>query len=129
MFGSQCFLEKLFCMFRNDRETTLQLARIGRVEVVLTTFETARTHIDDLNGVDWDCVIVDEVHKIKDPKSKVSSSILLVVNHHRVTKKHLIDPHFVDIKTVRTMTKESIRGTGWGRLIQHRKGSEAKPRL
>ena len=49
------------------------------MEVVLTTFETARSHIDDLNGVDWDCVIVDEVHKIKDPKSKVSSAILFIV--------------------------------------------------
>ena len=60
---------------RNDRDKALQQARIGRVEVVLTTFETARNDIDDLNGVDWDCVIVDEVHRIKDPKSKVTMAL------------------------------------------------------
>ena len=60
---------------RNDRDKALQQARIGRVEVVLTTFETARNDIDDLNGVHWDCVIVDEVHRIKDPKSKVTMAL------------------------------------------------------
>ena len=45
------------------------------MEVVLTTFETARKDIDELNGVDWDCVIVDEVHRIKDPKSKVTMAL------------------------------------------------------
>ena len=47
------------------------------MEVVLTTFETARKDIDELNGADWDCVIVDEVHRIKDPKSKVQRIIIL----------------------------------------------------
>ena len=45
------------------------------MEVVLTTFETARKDIDELNGVDWDCVIVDEVHRIKAPKSKVTLAL------------------------------------------------------
>ena len=64
-----------FFSARNDRERTLQQARIGRVEVVLTTFETARKDMDALNGVDWDCVVVDEVHRIKDPKSKVTEAL------------------------------------------------------
>ena len=42
------------------------------MEVVLTTFESVRDNIEDINSVDWDAVIVDEVHKIKDPKSMVS---------------------------------------------------------
>ena len=76
---SPCTCETTFHNFsaRNDRDTALQLARLGRVEVVLTTFETARKDIDELNGADWDCVIVDEVHRIKDPKSKVQRIIIL----------------------------------------------------
>ena len=50
-------------------------ARLGRLEVVLTTFETAREYVEDLNVVHWDAVIVDEVHKIKEPRSKITQAL------------------------------------------------------
>ena len=65
---------------RQDREETLNLARSGKLEIVLTTFETARDHVDDLNRVNWTMVIVDEVHKIKEHSSLVIFSLFLFFN-------------------------------------------------
>ena len=42
---------------------------------MLTTFETAREYVEDLNVVHWDAVIVDEVHKIKEPRSKITQAL------------------------------------------------------
>ena len=60
---------------RPGRDDVLRLARAGKLEVVLTTFETARESVDELNRVRWDAVIVDEVHKIKEPRSKVTQAL------------------------------------------------------
>ena len=45
------------------------------MEVVLTTFETARDHIDDVNRVDWKTVIVDECHRIKEAKASITIAL------------------------------------------------------
>ncbi|KAL8605870.1 hypothetical protein ACOMHN_040514 [Nucella lapillus] len=47
----------------------------GKVEVVVTTFETCRDNIDALNKVKWDAVIVDEVHRIKGLKAQTTQSL------------------------------------------------------
>lgn len=67
------FVVKIF--HRQERETTLQMARAGRCEVVITTFDTAREYIDDVNLVDWDLVVVDECHKIKEPSAKITIAL------------------------------------------------------
>ncbi|XP_014678892.1 PREDICTED: uncharacterized protein LOC106818734 [Priapulus caudatus] len=43
---------------------TVQVRR-RRLDVVMTTFETFRLNVDELNEFDWTAVIVDEVHRIK----------------------------------------------------------------
>jgi SNF2 family DNA or RNA helicase len=48
---------------RENKLTALRLARQGRLDVVITTFDTVREEVDDLNLVDWDAVIVDEVRR------------------------------------------------------------------
>ena len=53
----------------------LRLARTGKLEIVLTTFETAREDVDQLNRVRWDAVIVDEVHRLKEPSAKVTKAL------------------------------------------------------
>eukprot|EP00095_Tigriopus_kingsejongensis_P000343 maker-scaffold194_size270518-snap-gene-1.28 protein:Tk00343 transcript:maker-scaffold194_size270518-snap-gene-1.28-mRNA-1 annotation:"hypothetical protein CAPTEDRAFT_223034" len=58
-----------------DRDSILRLVKRGEVEILLTTFETARENINELNDVDWDAVIVDEVHKIKEPKARVTQAL------------------------------------------------------
>jgi superfamily II DNA or RNA helicase len=70
--------------YKNERTETLQLCRLGRLEVVLTTFETARESVDNLNGVEWDGVIIDEVHKIKDPKSKITEAMKSIRCRRRI---------------------------------------------
>ena len=58
-----------------DMDTVLKKARAGRLEVVLTTYETARDKLDEVNKIKWTCVIVDEVHRIKEPSANVTKSL------------------------------------------------------
>uniref|UniRef100_A0A672RND9 DNA excision repair protein ERCC-6-like 2 n=1 Tax=Sinocyclocheilus grahami TaxID=75366 RepID=A0A672RND9_SINGR len=58
---------------RKDEE----LARVqrGRCEIALTTYETLRLCLDQFNSIDWAAVIVDEAHKIKNPKSQITQAM------------------------------------------------------
>lgn len=58
---------------RKDEE----LARVqrGRCEIALTTFETLRLCLDQFNSINWAAVIVDEAHKIKNHKSKITQAM------------------------------------------------------
>ncbi|KAJ7325348.1 hypothetical protein OS493_029896 [Desmophyllum pertusum] len=56
----------------NAREATLERALRGRLDIVLTTYETMRNHLNDLNQIKWLAVIMDEVHRLKDPKAKIT---------------------------------------------------------
>ncbi|XP_051949985.1 DNA excision repair protein ERCC-6-like 2 isoform X2 [Xyrauchen texanus] len=58
---------------RKDEE----LARVqrGRCEVALTTYETFRLCLEQFNSIDWDAVIVDEAHKIKNHRSQITQAM------------------------------------------------------
>nr|XP_017212822.1 DNA excision repair protein ERCC-6-like 2 isoform X2 [Danio rerio] len=58
---------------RKDEE----LARVqrGRCEIALTTYETLRLCLDQFNSINWAAVIVDEAHKIKNHKSKITQAV------------------------------------------------------
>ncbi|XP_054981757.1 DNA excision repair protein ERCC-6-like 2 isoform X2 [Sorex araneus] len=43
-----------------------------KCEIALTTYETLRLCLDELNSLKWSAVIVDEVHRIKNPKARVT---------------------------------------------------------
>ncbi|KAL1784082.1 DNA excision repair protein ERCC-6-like 2 isoform X1 [Sigmodon hispidus] len=43
-----------------------------KCEIALTTYETLRLHLEDLNSLKWSAVIVDEAHRIKNPKARVT---------------------------------------------------------
>jgi SNF2 family DNA or RNA helicase len=43
--------------------------------LVVTTFELARDDIEQLGDQHWSCVIVDEVHRVKNPKSRTSKTL------------------------------------------------------
>ena len=60
---------------RQERGATLTQARDGRVEVVLTTFDTVREYSESLNSVTWKVVIADECHKIKEVSSGVTRAL------------------------------------------------------
>ncbi|XP_022803262.1 DNA excision repair protein ERCC-6-like 2 isoform X2 [Stylophora pistillata] len=54
------------------RESILERASRGRLDVVLTTYETMRNYLTDLNRIKWSAVIMDEVHRLKDPKAQIT---------------------------------------------------------
>jgi len=55
-----------------EREPVLHDFKMGRLDVVLTTFDLARSDIDVLDNLPWTCVFVDEVHRVKNVSSKIS---------------------------------------------------------
>ncbi|XP_030852582.1 DNA excision repair protein ERCC-6-like 2 [Strongylocentrotus purpuratus] len=58
-----------------ERDDTLRRAMRGRLDAVLTTYETYRLYQDDLLTVSWDAVFVDEVHKIKEPSALITQAL------------------------------------------------------
>jgi len=60
---------------KGDRDKHLRLAMQGSVEVVITTFDTARQYCVDLNMVNWKAIVVDECHKIKENNSGVTQAM------------------------------------------------------
>ena len=58
-----------------EKADTLNQAKKGRVDIVLTTFETTREYLDDLNRVSWQMVVVDECHKIKENNSAITQTL------------------------------------------------------
>lgn len=69
---------------KQEKENTLRVASGGRCEVVLTTFESARIHLDDLNTIEWSVVVVDECHKIKEASSGITVAMKNLVCHKRI---------------------------------------------
>ncbi|KAA8647367.1 hypothetical protein EYZ11_008550 [Aspergillus tanneri] len=61
-----------------NKELALQAARSGRVEVLITTYGTYLHNKDAVNMVDWDCVIADECHTIKERHSETTKAMNVV---------------------------------------------------
>ncbi|EEH42781.2 uncharacterized protein PADG_07601 [Paracoccidioides brasiliensis Pb18] len=57
------------------KEAALQSAASGRVEIMLTTYKTYVLNKGALNMVEWDCVVADECHIIKERKSETTQSM------------------------------------------------------
>ena len=55
-----------------EKENAMQTAKAGYLEIMITTYSTYRLNRDTINLVEWDCVIADECHQIKQPSSEVS---------------------------------------------------------
>jgi DNA excision repair protein ERCC-6-like 2 len=57
------------------KEDALQMAKAGRLEVLITTYTTYRAHKEALNMVEWDCVVADECHMIKGRHSETTKAM------------------------------------------------------
>lgn len=57
------------------KETVLQTARSGWLEIMITTYTTYRLNKSEVNTVDWDCVVADEFHCIKGSRSEISKAL------------------------------------------------------
>ncbi|KAL7649660.1 hypothetical protein ACMYSQ_011492 [Aspergillus niger] len=61
-----------------NKELALQAARSGRLEILITTYSTYLHNKDAINMVDWDCVIADECHIIKERKSETTKAMNMI---------------------------------------------------
>lgn len=57
------------------KEATLSAARQGRLEIMITTYTTYRISRSAINMIDWDCVIADECHQIKERSSEITKAM------------------------------------------------------
>ncbi|KAI0789173.1 P-loop containing nucleoside triphosphate hydrolase protein [Abortiporus biennis] len=57
-----------------DRKDVLKEFKMGRLDLVLTSFELARKEISVLEDLPFSVVIVDEAHRIKNKKSKLTEA-------------------------------------------------------
>ncbi|KAI0632843.1 P-loop containing nucleoside triphosphate hydrolase protein [Trametes polyzona] len=48
--------------------------KLGRLDVLITSFEIARMDIDLIDELAWSCIFIDEVHRVKNPKSKLAEA-------------------------------------------------------
>lgn len=60
---------------QREREEVLAAAKAGMLEVMITTYTTYRMHTSDVNMVQWDCVVADECHQLKEPNSATTQSM------------------------------------------------------
>lgn len=58
-----------------ERELVLAAARSGMLEIIITTYTTYRNHASELNMVEWDCVVADECHQLKEPTSATTQAM------------------------------------------------------
>ncbi|XP_034955715.2 DNA excision repair protein ERCC-6-like 2 isoform X1 [Zootoca vivipara] len=66
---------KMIVLHGNRKDYEMSRIKQGKCEVALTTYETLRLCLDDLNSLEWSAVIVDEVHRIKNPKSQITQTM------------------------------------------------------
>ncbi|KAK4168096.1 switch 2 [Cladorrhinum sp. PSN259] len=57
------------------KEDVLHAAKAGRVEIMITTYVTYKNHCDAVNDIEWDCVVADECHVLKDRRSETTRSM------------------------------------------------------
>ncbi|XP_021071198.1 DNA excision repair protein ERCC-6-like 2 isoform X1 [Mus pahari] len=56
----------------SKKDNELLRLKQRKCEIALTTYETLRLCLEELNSLEWSAVIVDEAHRIKNPKARVT---------------------------------------------------------
>ncbi|KFH45928.1 DNA excision repair protein ERCC-like-like protein [Hapsidospora chrysogenum ATCC 11550] len=59
-----------------NKEDVLGTARAGLLEVMITTYDTYKNSRSSINMVQWDAVIADECHRLKDRSSETTRAML-----------------------------------------------------
>ena len=58
-----------------DKIGVLNAIRGGRSEIMITTYTTYRNSQNEINTIDWDCVIADECHQIKSKDAEITKAM------------------------------------------------------
>ncbi|XP_056020257.1 DNA excision repair protein ERCC-6-like 2 isoform X3 [Ostrea edulis] len=67
----------------NEKAECLHKLGKHRLEIVVTTFETFRENMDELNSFEWEAVITDEVHRIKGLQAQVTNALRSIKTRRR----------------------------------------------
>ncbi|KAF2434838.1 hypothetical protein EJ08DRAFT_435267 [Tothia fuscella] len=59
-----------------EKQSALDAAKSGHLEIMLTTYDTYRNNKSAINTVEWDCVVADEVHKVKGRNSEITQAMI-----------------------------------------------------
>jgi SNF2 family DNA or RNA helicase len=58
-----------------DRRGVLGAAKKDMVEIMITTYSTYKNNEGEINIIDWDCVVADECHQLKNPQSAITKAM------------------------------------------------------
>jgi SNF2 family DNA or RNA helicase len=62
--------------FHGDhKDQVLKAAKSGRLEVMITTYQTYKMHKSEINLIEWDCVVADECHVMKERSSQITQAM------------------------------------------------------
>ncbi|XP_052207251.1 switch 2 [Diospyros lotus] len=67
----------------SNRDLTLEKLAAHGTEILITSFDTYRIHGNILSEVEWEIVIVDEAHRLKNEKSKLYTACLQIKTRKR----------------------------------------------
>ncbi|KAJ6446446.1 u3 snoRNA associated domain-containing protein [Purpureocillium lavendulum] len=59
-------------------------ARLGETDIVITSYDVCRNDTDVLEQHNWNYMVLDEGHLIKNPKAKISQAVKKLVSNHRL---------------------------------------------
>ncbi|PCH43012.1 hypothetical protein WOLCODRAFT_144325 [Wolfiporia cocos MD-104 SS10] len=109
-----------------ERTDVLVDFKLGRLDVVLTSFETARKDISLLDDLAWSCIIVDEAHRLKNPRSGLAVAFdqhrqvtLYIRIHKTVSTTIAIQNSLSEMWTILNWTNPGSVGTKpqWDRYV------------
>ncbi|NXA13248.1 ER6L2 protein, partial [Sapayoa aenigma] len=66
---------KVSVLHGGKKDDDMNRIKQGKYEVALTTYEILRLYLDEFNSVEWSAVIVDEAHRIKNPKAQITQTM------------------------------------------------------
>ncbi|KAM9367342.1 DNA excision repair protein ERCC-6-like 2 [Phaethornis superciliosus] len=66
---------KISILHGSKKDDDLSRIKQGKCEVALTTYEILRLYLDEFNSIEWSAVIVDEAHRIKNPKAQITQTM------------------------------------------------------
>ncbi|NXO15791.1 ER6L2 protein, partial [Oriolus oriolus] len=66
---------KVAVLHGSKKDDDMSRIKQGKYEVALTTYEVLRLYLDEFNSIEWSAVIVDEAHRIKNPKAQITQTM------------------------------------------------------
>ncbi|TPX14357.1 uncharacterized protein E0L32_005553 [Thyridium curvatum] len=58
--------------------------QLGKTDIVITSYDVCRNDIDIIEKFNWNYVVLDEGHLIKNPKAKISQAVKRLASNHRL---------------------------------------------